>query len=165
MSSLKTSAWEATVCWDLEILLPWQPDVTTSLYTLGLALYEPALFTMPRTKPLSRGTALLRYNNPQNHLMGDPIWVSYPRNILGGARAIGVVSKTFAFTFLKRVFLVTHVKTHNCLHDLSPMMHTQARFKHIDLFYLSFATLMIVSILWPLKNPFKMGFLNRRVFL
>ena len=88
-SSLKTSAWEATVCWDLEILLPWQPDVTTSLSTLGLDLYEPALFTMPRTKPLSRGTALLRYNNPQNHLMGDPIWVSYPRNILGGARAIG----------------------------------------------------------------------------
>ena len=45
---LKTSAWEATVCWDLEILLPWQPDETTSLYTLGLALYEPALFIMPR---------------------------------------------------------------------------------------------------------------------
>ena len=70
------------------------------------------------------------------------------RAISQGAQELsGVVSKTFAFTFLKRVFLVTHVKTHNCLHDLSPMMHTQARFKHIDLFYLSFATLMIVSIL------------------
>ena len=39
-------------------------------------------------KPSSRGAALLRYNDPQNHLMGEPIWVSYPRNSLGGARAI-----------------------------------------------------------------------------